>query len=218
LFVVARLAMRHQIEVTLADQGPHRDGLRAVVGVPADLVRTASVTFDREADRPSVIVPSARPRPAITAPPAPAPAAPEGEWSSFRGMAIDDVTMSTQAGATQLGPTQPGQAHAGSSHPGPAHPGSAQQGSTRPGSTWFKGKLPTGEAPRHAAEIEPEPDGDLPKRRPRGNLASERPDPGAEAPVRRDPDATRGFLANYQTGIRQGVRDSGEHQAGQENP
>ena len=218
LFVVARLAMRHQIEVTLADQGPHRDGLRAVVGVPADLVRTAIITFDRqadrEADRPSAVVPSARPRPAM---PAPVPAAPEGEWSSFRGMAIDDVTMSTQAGVTQPGSTHGGSAHPGSAHPG-SQSGSAQLGSAQSGSTWFKGKLPTGEAPRHAAEIEPEPDGDLPKRRPRGNLVSERPDPGAAAPVRRDPDATRGFLANYQTGIRQGVRDSGEHQAGQENP
>jgi hypothetical protein len=208
LFVVARLAMRHQIEVTLADQGPHRDGLRAVVGVPADLVRTVPVTFDRQADQPSSIVPAARPRLATASAPVPTS---DGEWSSFRGMATDDVTMSTQAGS-----------HAGSSHPGPSHPGAAQPGSTRPGSTWFKGKSPTGEAPRHAAEAdpepEPEPEDDLPKRRPRGNLVSERPDSGAVAPVRRDPDATRGFLANYQTGIRQGVRDSGEHQAGQENP
>ena len=205
-FVIARLAARHQVEVTLADQGPHRDGLRAVVGVPADLVRSP-----RDTPRPVVQqapppverrVPTARPRPgfATGAAPAPAPVRANGsEWSSFRGTAVDD------------------------------------QATAR--SVWFKGKLPTGEAPRHrlddpvdAAPVPngvapdtpaiPEPDTgtELPKRRPRGNLVGGPPGAEGVAPVRRDPDATRGFLANYQTGIRQGVRDSGDHRSAQENP
>ncbi|HEX6341543.1 nitrate- and nitrite sensing domain-containing protein [Umezawaea sp.] len=227
-FVIARLAARHQIEVTLADQGPHRDGLRAVVGVPPDLVRTPRDAAPTVVDAPppverrAPVVPSARPRPAGNgvapatngvAPatngvvpagngvrPAPAAKNDDGEWSSFRGMAVDD----TDPAAT-----------------------------TR--SVWFKGELPTGEAPRHRLDDQaapaPRPDGvapdaapaagsevELPKRRPRGNLVAGRPGPEGVAPVRRDPNATRGFLSSYQTGIRQGVRDSGDHRPAQENP
>ncbi|MEO6088075.1 MAG: nitrate- and nitrite sensing domain-containing protein [Umezawaea sp.] len=211
-FVIARLAARHQIEVTLVDQGPHRDGLRAVVGVPSDLVRKP-----RSTPRPAVEAPppgrrvpagpTTRPMPTRTAgaSPAPSPRQANGsEWSSFRGMATDDQ----DAAAT-----------------------------TR--SVWFKGKLPTGDAPRHRLDDDPavtapaangvtpdtvptpEPEPatgiELPKRKPRGNLVAGRSGEGA-APVRRDPDATRGFLSNYQTGIRQGVLGSGDHRSAQENP
>jgi signal transduction histidine kinase len=214
-FVIARLAARHQVEVTLVDQGPHRDGLRAVVGVPSELVRTPRDTPQPAVQAPPPVerrvpaVPTARPRPGLAAAPAPAPARTNGsEWSSFRGMAVDD------------------------------------QATAR--SVWFKGKLPTGEAPRHrlddddqgtaplastapttngvvpdaADTSEPVTDNgiELPKRQPRGNLLGGRPGAGGVAPVRRDPDATRGFLSNYQTGIRQGVRDSGDHRPAQENP
>lgn len=202
-FVIARLAARHQVEVTLVDQGPHRDGLRAVVGVPPELIRQPSATAPTVVDalpspaaRRAQAVPSARPRPGAT----PAPGN-DGEWSSFRGKAVDDDDPSAATRAV-----------------------------------WFKGKLPTGEAPRHRLDDAadpaaprtngvkpdptPEPDSevDLPKRRPRGNLVAGRPDPGGAAPARRDPNATRGFLSNYQTGIRQGVRDSGDHRPAQENP
>jgi len=203
-FVIARLSARHQIDVTLVDQGPHRDGLRAVVGVPPDLVRKPSNTPPRVIEaapvpRRATVVPPARPRQAITRSAAPAPTTTESEWSSFRGMAVDD-------------------------------------GATAPKSVWFKGKLPTGEAPRHRLDdpaddrpatngttpdvVEPTPgsDVDLPKRKPRGNLVAGRPGADGVAPARRDPNATRGFLSNYQTGIRQGVRDSGDHRSAQENP
>ncbi len=205
-FVIARLAARHQIEVTLVDQGPHRDGLRAVVGVPPDLIgkpRDAAPTVvdaGPPLDRRVPAVPSARPRPVATAGTAPAPApASESEWSSFRGMAVDDAAVTTR-------------------------------------SVWFKGKLPTGEPPRHRLDDQPadlpprtngvrpdvtpeqDPNADLPKRKPRGNLVAGRPGAEGVAPVRRDPNATRGFLSNYQTGIRQGVRDSGDHRSAQENP
>jgi signal transduction histidine kinase len=187
LFVVARLAGRHGVEVKLVDQGPDRDGLRAVVGVPTELVR----------------VPKEDPRatPARPAPAEPEPAA-SAEWSSFRGKSIVE-------------PPKP----------------------VRRKSTWFTGPI-TGEPARHraadptpasTAPAEPPPavpapaasdavSAELPKRRPRGNLAVELSDVPEHAPVRRDPQATRGFLANYQTGIRQGVRDSGDQRAGQENP
>jgi hypothetical protein len=195
--------------VTLVDQGPHRDGLRAVVGVPSDLVRKP-----RDTPRTAVEAPPAerrvpavptRPMPMRTtgAAPAPSPRQANGsEWSSFRGMATDDQDT---AAATR--------------------------------SVWFKGKLPTGDAPRHRLDEDPAvtapgangvtPDAvptpepatgiELPKRKPRGNLVAGRSGESA-APVRRDPDATRGFLSNYQTGIRQGVLGSGDHRSAQENP
>ncbi|WP_106196906.1 sensor histidine kinase [Umezawaea tangerina] len=198
LFVIARLAARHQVEVTLVDQGPHRDGLRAVVGVPPDLVRKPTsahsprvVDTRPAAARAAAVVPASRPRPATNGvTPTPARTT-ESEWSSFRGMAIDD-----------------------------------QGGAATPRSVWFKGKLPAGESPRHRLDGPPEPeptprsepDGELPKRRPRGNLMGERPATNGVAPARRDPNATRGFLSNYQTGIRQGVRDSGDQRSAQEDP
>ncbi|GAA2691831.1 MULTISPECIES: nitrate- and nitrite sensing domain-containing protein [Actinosynnema] len=66
---------------------------------------------------------------------------------------------------------------------------------------------------------------ELPKRKPRtnldANLVTERParaegESAAPPPVRRDPNATRGFLANYQTGVRQGVRQAGDNRTGRE--
>ncbi|QUF03515.1 nitrate- and nitrite sensing domain-containing protein [Actinosynnema pretiosum subsp. pretiosum] len=66
---------------------------------------------------------------------------------------------------------------------------------------------------------------ELPKRKPRtnldANLVTERParaegESAAPPPVRRDPSATRGFLANYQTGVRQGVREAGDNRTGRE--
>jgi len=183
LFVVARLAGRHGIEVKLVDQGPDREGLRAVVGVPTELVRTPKVDLSAPP-----VVPASRPAPA------PAGGVAE-EWSSFRGRTIEEP------------PKQ-----------------------VRRKSTWFTGPI-GGEPARHRAAEPSTPstpssavpsaavdEGGLPKRKPRGNLVAELSEPARHSPVKRDPQATRGFLANYQTGIRQGVRDSGDQRAGQENP
>ncbi|GAA3874549.1 hypothetical protein GCM10022243_44390 [Saccharothrix violaceirubra] len=85
-------------------------------------------------------------------------------------------------------------------------------------STWFGGGTVPPEVPRHRVPeaSATEETGGLPKRRPRSNLMADRPDgPDTGAPVRRDPHATRGFLASYQTGIRQGVQESGESRPGQ---
>ncbi|MFT7839047.1 nitrate- and nitrite sensing domain-containing protein [Saccharothrix sp. BKS2] len=146
-------------------------------------------------------------------PPLP-PAVPLGEdgWSPFSGRTPDAST-----------PTAPAPAKAPAPAPAPK----------RNGSTWFGG-TPVSPGPaepaRHRAPEDHErgeaPVSDnasgLPKRQPRKNLvenlAAERPGaPDAVAPVRRDPQATRGFLANYQTGIRQGVQGSGENRTGQES-
>ncbi|MFC6094112.1 nitrate- and nitrite sensing domain-containing protein [Saccharothrix lopnurensis] len=146
-------------------------------------------------------------------PPLP-PAVPLGEdgWSPFSGRTPDAST-----------PTAPAPAKAPAPAPAPK----------RNGSTWFGG-TPVSPGPaepaRHRAPEDHErgeaPVSDnasgLPKRQPRKNLvenlAAERPGaPDAVAPVRRDPQATRGFLASYQTGIRQGVQGSGENRTGQES-
>ncbi|RKT56340.1 nitrate- and nitrite sensing domain-containing protein [Saccharothrix australiensis] len=118
------------------------------------------------------------------------------------------------------------------SAPGAPTPATRAPAGPRPGSTWFTGRrnavepsrLPPVEQSGHArvpgqgeAPVQ-ENNAELPKRRPRSNLVAERPGaPDAVAPVRRDANATRGFLASYQTGVRQGVRDSGEHRTGREN-
>lgn len=105
----------------------------------------------------------------------------------------------------------------------------APAGGTRNPSTWFTGKpVPPGPAeparqrnadvPVQAEVPAAENSTALPKRRPRTNLVADRPEaPEPGAPVRRDPNATRGFLASYQTGIRQGVRESGENRTGRES-
>ncbi|MFD7656149.1 nitrate- and nitrite sensing domain-containing protein [Actinosynnema sp. NPDC059797] len=135
-------------------------------------------------------------------------------WSPFSGRTTDPSPPAAPAPAPTPTPA-----------PSPAP--------RRNGSTWFGGtRVPTGpaEPARHRAPEDhergeapvTESASGLPKRRPRKNLVenlvAERPGaPDAVAPVRRDPQATRGFLSSYQTGIRQGVQESGENRAGQEN-
>jgi len=168
-------------------------------------------------------------------------------WAPFRGRAVTAAPAASGGSAPPAAPEAPPRGAPGSAPgapaPHPAAPTSAP-GATgpapgpppaRPGSTWFTGpQVPTrsGEPARHraveqsgTAEVPgqgeaPVQQGDaaLPKRRPRSNLVAERPGaPDAVAPVRRDPNATRGFLASYQTGVRQGVRDSGENRTGRES-
>ncbi|WP_433262495.1 nitrate- and nitrite sensing domain-containing protein [Actinosynnema sp. CS-041913] len=223
LYVVGRLAGRHGIQVGLREQG---EGVRAVVAVPAELVRAVTPPAAGPAAGPNTAGPNtaastsaasttAGPHTAgpTTAVPTTAAAREDG-WRSFRGHARDSA---------------------------PAAPTSARP-APRLRSTWFVGRStapqPNGSAqpPRHRAEdpadsapgrqgvqgvqglgVEGD-DAELPKRRPRSNLVAERPGaPDAVAPVRRDPNATRGFLSSYQTGVRQGVRDSGENRTGRES-
>ncbi|MEU4807236.1 nitrate- and nitrite sensing domain-containing protein [Actinosynnema sp. NPDC023587] len=181
--------------------------------------------------------------PAPGAPPAGGPPRDE-KWSSFRGRTAEPPPTGPTAFGTTVTPSSPAPpAGAGAfftkpvpgSAPGTANPApSDTAGAARPGAPWFgrsRGPNGSGEPPgssgvEHSGHVEVPGQGDppvqenaagLPKRRPRSNLAAERPNaPDPAAPVRRDPSATRGFLANYQTGVRQGVRDSGENRTGRE--
>ncbi|WP_158852269.1 nitrate- and nitrite sensing domain-containing protein [Saccharothrix deserti] len=242
LYVVGRLAGRHGIEVVLREQG---DGLRAVVALPAELVRATGPLSNRAvaaqahvpalpqampqsagsqpflpSTGPQPFLPSTGPQPVLPQsskpqstqphtngwhPGSPQPVLPpavplkDDGWAPFRGRTVDEP---------------------------PSAPAPAPR---RPSSTWFGGGTPPSgpaEVARHrAADIHARGEApvndnptELPKRQPRTNLVAERPsEPDAVAPVRRDPQATRGFLASYQSGLRQGVRGSGENGAGQEN-
>ncbi|MEV0679455.1 nitrate- and nitrite sensing domain-containing protein [Actinosynnema sp. NPDC050436] len=275
LYVVGRLAGRHGIQVALREQG---EGVRAVVALPAELVRAAQPAPGRPVhpaasggprhaapDVPGATAThqDATPQNAATRNAAtrngtadngvprngtPVVAATNGtpprdeKWASFRGRTAPTGTAPT--GPTAPGtPSPPVKAGAFFTKPAPASaPGAATPAppdtpaaAPRPPSTWFGKSRPpdgSGEPPRpggveHSGHVEVPGQGEppvqensagLPKRRPRSNLAAERPvaaDPAA--PVRRDPNATRGFLASYQTGVRQGVRDSGENRTGREN-
>jgi hypothetical protein len=152
----------------------------------------------------------------------------EDGWSPFSGRTTDAPTHTAPA----PGPTaSPSPGSTAGPAPVPASGPVPAPAPRRNGSTWFGGTpVPPGpaEPARHRAPedhergeapvTETDSASGLPKRRPRKNLVAERPGaPDAVAPVRRDPQATRGFLANYQTGIRQGVQESGENRAGQEN-
>ncbi|CCH33495.1 nitrate- and nitrite sensing domain-containing protein [Actinosynnema sp. NPDC047251] len=253
LYVVGRLAGRHGIQVALREQG---EGVRAVVALPAELVRVVQPTAARpvpaQPGAPRHAAPETTPAgpTAATDPTTPAAAtngtpARDEKWASFRGRTAEPAPTGPTAFGTTVTPATPAppvRAGALFTKPVPASaPGTAAPappdtaGGPRPGSTWFgRSRVPggNGEPPRHngvehSGHVEVPGQGDppvqensagLPKRRPRSNLAAERPSaPDAAAPVRRDPNATRGFLASYQTGVRQGVHDSGENRTGRES-
>lgn len=252
LYVVGRLAGRHGIEVSLREQG---DGLRAVVALPAELVRPTGSTPSRApAPQPSIPAPSPStgPQPALPRSSGPQPALPQpvlpratgpqpalppstgpqpvlpraavpglpqpalppvvplkdDGWTPFRGRTVD-----TPAATPPATPASAPRRTASTWFGGAAAPsGPAEQARHRAADTHARGEAPVNDKPVNDNPAE------LPKRQPRSNLVAERPSaPDAVAPVRRDPQATRGFLASYQTGIRQGVRGSGENRAGQES-
>ncbi|GGP62096.1 sensor histidine kinase [Saccharothrix coeruleofusca] len=228
LHVVGTLAGRHGIDVVLREQGAEREGVRATVAVPAELVRAqvaapvqvrpatprtpAPAPIPTQAPMPTAIPTTAIP--AIPAVPTPTPGQDDG-WAPFRGSAVDGRTADTRIADTRSGESRTLESRAAQEPPA----------GTGGGGTWFGSAAPTPPAPAKHRSAQPQPGapvagtgGELPKRRPRSNLVSERPG-GAEggvAPVRRDPNATRGFLASYQTGVRQGIRHSGESTTGRE--
>ncbi|MFJ6677024.1 nitrate- and nitrite sensing domain-containing protein [Actinosynnema sp. NPDC091369] len=159
--------------------------------------------------------PSTGPQPALPRaglPPQPVlpPAVPlkEDGWSPFRGRTIDPPATTPPATPAPA-PRRTASTWFGGA---PVPPAPAEPARHRAADTHARGEAPVNDKPVNDIPAE------LPKRQPRTNLVAERPSaPDAVAPVRRDPQATRGFLASYQTGIRQGVRGSGENRAGQEN-
>ncbi|XVS62453.1 nitrate- and nitrite sensing domain-containing protein [Actinosynnema sp. CA-299493] len=194
---------------------------------------------------PQPALPRAAVPPPVLPQPVLPPAAPlkDDGWTPFRGRTVDEQhatpsapapPTATPPGTTPPGTTPPatsasaprrtastwfggapapsGPAPTGPAPVGPARTGPAEPARHRAADIHARGEAPVNDKPDHDIPAE------LPKRQPRTNLVAERPSaPDGVAPVRRDPQATRGFLASYQTGIRQGVRGSGENRAGQEN-
>jgi len=234
LFVVGRLAARHGITVRLRAPGEGREGLRAFVLVPSELVRaqeqSAAPAQPRHAALPQpkpALTPAKQPHVVVKtpnlAPPAPAPAIEQpresAEWTSFRGAAIEEPprpqrqspptpveTTSSWFAGSGVGENTSGEPVNGDHSPPPSRPGP----SPTVAASWF-GKKPAGgvwEQPGDPATDAGETDAGLPKRAPRKNLLPDlaaRSDHGTRpaAAPRRDPERARGFLASYQTGIRQ---------------
>lgn len=220
LYVVGRLAKRHSIDVSL--EAPKEGGLLAVVQVPAELVRVGtgptrsnmepvpaptnghavnghvngtSVPLVGKLEHPS--------RPNLTVVP---------EWSSFTGSAIGDSAPNGGPEPTNF--TWFDQKNGGP-RPVPPTPPPGPQPAPAPQP---KGPQPTAEPTSYTSV-------GLPRRVPRSNLSPSltspppparqpaRPRAEAPAPVRqastdqtpRNPARARGFLNDYQAGIRQGA-------------
>jgi hypothetical protein len=221
LYVVGRLAKRHSIQVSL--DSPKEGGLLAVVHVPAELVKP-SVGPVRPMDAvvptnghalngngnghangapiPMVAKPEHPSRPNLTVVP---------EWSSFTGSTIGDLTAGgnrDQAGFTWFD-------QKGAPRPAPVRPVPPPPPAPAPPPP--KGLQPPSEPAAYTAV-------GLPRRVPRSHLstnltpqqpARQQARPRAEAPAparqssadetQRNPARARGFLNDYQAGIRQGA-------------
>ncbi|ROP41520.1 signal transduction histidine kinase [Saccharothrix texasensis] len=169
---------------------------------------------------PQPALPRASASPPVLPQPVLPPAVPlkDDGWSPFRGRTVDEPPAAPPATPASA-PRRPAStwfggapAPSGPASTGPAPSGPGEPARHRAADTHARGEAPVNDKPENDIPAE------LPKRQPRTNLVAERPSaPDGVAPVRRDPQATRGFLASYQTGIRQGVRGSGENRAGQES-
>ena len=252
LFVVGRLAGRHGITVRLRGAGEGREGLRAFVLVPAELVRSnqEAPAQPRHAALPQPKAPITKQphvvvkTPNLAPPPAPAPVVEQpresAEWTSFRGAAIDESlpqrTPRSAASAEHNGvpaeTTSSWFAGSGvSDEPAgggasPARPDLGPSPTSSPSvvASWF-GKKPGGTVWEQAGDPVTdagETDAGLPKRAPRKNLLpdlAEGPAKGARPATgpKRDPERARGFLASYQTGLRQAPLGGGANGKGQGN-
>ncbi|NKE58664.1 sensor histidine kinase [Lentzea sp. PSKA42] len=253
LFVVGRLATRHGVTVRLRGAGEGREGLRALVLVPSELVRSheeaAAPAQPRHAALPQPKQIAKQPHVVVKTPnlapqPAPAPAIEHqresAEWMSFRGAAIDEsmpqhpprhapapekpvpaetpneTTSSWFSGSGVSGETVNGDHSPATPHPPASSPSVV--------ASWF-GKKPGGTVWEQAGDPVTdagETDAGLPKRAPRKNLLpdlAERPENGTRPAVgpKRDPERARGFLASYQTGLRQAPLGSNGNGNGQGN-
>ncbi|MCP2247428.1 nitrate- and nitrite sensing domain-containing protein [Lentzea aerocolonigenes] len=237
LFVVGRLAGRHGITVRLRAPGEGREGLRAFVLVPSELVRAqeeapapaqprhAALPQPKPAlaKQPHVVVKT----PNLAPPPAPAPAIEHpresAEWTSFRGAAIDEAPQQRNPRPEPVAAPKPVPVETPNETTSSWFSGGAVQDepvngdqSSPPASSpsvvasWF-GKKPGGTVWEQAGDPATdagETDAGLPKRAPRKNLLPDlaaRPENGTRpaAGPKRDPERARGFLASYQTGLRQ---------------
>ncbi len=247
LFVVGRLAERHGITVRLRAAGEDREGLRAFVLVPSELVRShedaavpapprhAALPQPKQTPKPPHVVVKT---PNLAPPPAPAPAIEHqresAEWMSFRGAAIEEPPLPQRqprhapglpSGVAEEPFAAPNETpvettsswFAGTGVADEPVNGDHSSPTSRPGpsptvaATWFgkKGNGGVWEQSGDPATDAGETTAGLPKRAPRKNLLpdlAERPENGARpaaAGPKRDPERARGFLASYQTGLRQ---------------
>ncbi len=244
LFVVGRLAGRHGITVRLRAAGEGREGLRAFVLVPSELVRSHEPAIDATPPRHAALPqPKQQPKPPHVvvktpnlAPPLTAPAIEEQrhspEWTSFRGAAIDDAPLPVRQPRHGPAPFEPPAAAPNETPATPAETTSSWffgqnvseetvNGDVSPSvplpasspsvtGAWFGKKAAGGvwEQSGDPATDAGETTAGLPKRAPRKNLLpdlAERPENGTQqtAGPKRDPERARGFLASYQTGLRQ---------------
>ncbi|WP_434442221.1 nitrate- and nitrite sensing domain-containing protein [Lentzea sp. E54] len=205
--------------------------------------RHAALPQPKQAPRhPHVVVKT----PNLAPQPAPAPAIEQpresAEWSSFRGAAIDEslprrtpppVQVQAEVQHEGVPARTPNETtsswfsgNVGSGEPvnGDRSPASTPSSSPSVVASWF-GKKPGGtvwEQPGDPATDAGETDAGLPKRAPRKNLLpdlAERPENGTRPAVgpKRDPERARGFLASYQTGLRQAPLGGGGNGRGQGN-
>ncbi|MFS8103997.1 nitrate- and nitrite sensing domain-containing protein [Lentzea alba] len=261
LFVVGRLASRHGVTVRLRAPGDGREGLRAFVLVPSELVRsheeTPATAQPRHAALPQPKQALKEPHVVVKTPnlapmnpaqaPAPAPAIDHpresGEWTSFRGAAIEEplpqrgprhapavekpVPVETPVETTSSWFSGSGASDEplnGDHSPPVSTPGAPPASSPSAVASWF-GKKPGGTVWEQAGDPATdagETDAGLPKRAPRKNLLpdlAERPGNGTRPAVgpKRDPERARGFLASYQTGLRQAPLGSNGNGNGQGN-
>jgi signal transduction histidine kinase len=198
LFVVARLAARHAIEVRLASTDPARatsggGGVTASVRVPSALIASggrhasAPVTDAVEVDDLPALASAAAPAtrsagsPEPPEPPEPPPSADNNDDSPIFEEMTGWLREQTAGSPAESGAAEDDDA--GHSH-----------GDGTPAAR-----------PPNSAAVELTPAG-LPKRRPRSNLIPRDPDgidPAGAVPAR-SAEQVRGRLASYQRGIRQG--------------
>jgi signal transduction histidine kinase len=183
LFVVGSLTRRHGIQVRLSNREATESGLRASVFVPAELVRTDGDTVE-----PAVAVPAARP-----------------------ARAVGVTGLLESAGIFVRRPELPF-ATSPASILFAAHTPVAEPAETTE-FTWLRAQA-TGRQPAVAGAVPAPPaaaaaagPNGLPKRIPQAELLANpkharRPSP-VPSPVSRDAARTRGFLSNFQAGIRQ---------------
>jgi hypothetical protein len=223
LYVVGRLARRHSIRVVL--EVPADGGLLAVVRVPAELVKPGSApirsgnTFpdgdiaidDRplngsivdtavvnghavngHADGSGVAAGARRAAPDSGA-----------EWAAFSGSAIRGMTSRPDLAPTDFTwfvPPDGQDSGAGRLGPVPSEPPPAvAKPSTQPSSAYTAVGLPRRVPRSHAVPS-------LVEQRPAGQpAAAPAPAPVSTGTTHRNPSRTRGFLNDYQAGVRQGA-------------
>ncbi|GAA0617399.1 hypothetical protein GCM10010174_39220 [Kutzneria viridogrisea] len=219
LFVVGRLASRHGFQVRFT---PREDavGLLAEVTVPAELVVRGSRDRKFAVTEVIPVVPDAPEPVAQPEPPAPriapeAPAKPPAEevsWPTAEQAAASRSTWFRSDAAHANTPEDCTEGHVPVTEQGPVQ-SADQVNPAEPEPVWQDPRSDTPQWPTASVDEGP-PTGHtpvvLPKRVPKSGVFGDDGGRGGQRPnaaASRDPNRTRGFLASYQSGIRQGHTD-----------